>query len=60
MNYYLYQNNQFVKSFPTQEAGVAGIDKLLSDWQMNAPRHPALKLCYNGFESVTIKEYSAS
>ena len=60
MDYYLYQNNQFVKSFRTQEDGIAGIDKLLQDWKMNAPRHPALKLCYNGFKSVTIKEYPAS
>ena len=60
MDYYLYQNGQLVKKFPTQDAGIAGIDQLYSDWKLNAPRNPPLKLCYNGFQSVTIKEYPAA
>ena len=59
MNYYLYQSNQLKSKFATQAEGIAGIDKLYQEWKQNTPRNPALKLCYNGFESVTIKEYPA-
>ncbi len=60
MNYYLYQNNQFIKAFPTQEAGMKGIEELFNSWKLNAPRVPPLKLCYNGFKSVTLAEIGGS
>ena len=59
MNYYLYQNNQVVQKFHTATDGIAGIEKLRGDWMINCNRVPPLKLCYNGFESVTIREYQA-
>ena len=60
MDYYLYQRDQLVQKFHTEAEGIAGIENLYKDWKMNAPRNPELKLCYNGFNSVTLKEYPAS
>lgn len=55
MNYYVYCNDQHVRSFHTEGAARAWVSELIAaNLRAGAKGHPAYKLCYNGSESVTI------
>lgn len=53
--YYVYRNNQFVRSFPTESEGKEFVLDQIRQWRASGAKgHPAYKLSWNGNGVVLI------